>query len=292
MEIWLILAIVSSVGSGVAGFILKIVARNNESSELNIFYGGVFGILILVPTAYLLYGTSDLSYPVVILSLLSGFIASFSAVFKIYALRHIDTTIYFPLFKIVSPVIAIALGILFFQEEFTSLEWIGLIVSLLVPLMLITKSENRRQNNLTLGLILVLWTGLLASLIAALNKYITNEYNNVLWIAALAVLGVWLGSFCLTVYKYGYRGFKETLKTHTTKKNVLWALFRMVSINISFLAFLGALSLGGALGIVYTITSMYILIPIVLAIIFYNEHWNSRKVTAIVLSIVALGFFM
>ena len=49
-----------------------------------------------------------------------------------------------------------------------------------------------------------------------------------------------------------------------------------------------AYSLGGSLGIVYTINSLYILIPITLSIMFYNEHWNLRKVTAIALSIAAL----
>ncbi len=33
---------------------------------------------------------------------------------------------------------------------------------------------------------------------------------------------------------------------------------------------------------------LYILIPIVLSIYLYQEHWNARKVIAITLSIVAL----
>jgi len=32
------------------------------------------------------------------------------------------------------------------------------------------------------------------------------------------------------------------------------------------------------------------LIPIVLAVIFYNEHWNWQKAAAIGLSIVSLAF--
>jgi uncharacterized membrane protein len=48
---------------------------------------------------------------------------------------------------------------------------------------------------------------------------------------------------------------------------------------------------GGTLGVVQTINSMYILIPIVLAIYFYKEHWNAQKMLAVVLSVVALAFF-
>ena len=50
-----------------------------------------------------------------------------------------------------------------------------------------------------------------------------------------------------------------------------------------------ALSYGGPVAIVYTVTAMYILIPIVLAIIFYNEHWNTQKVIAIIISVAALA---
>ena len=51
-----------------------------------------------------------------------------------------------------------------------------------------------------------------------------------------------------------------------------------------------AFSVGGTLAVVQTIHSMYILIPIVLAIIFYNEYWNLQKAAAIVLSVVSLAF--
>jgi len=47
---------------------------------------------------------------------------------------------------------------------------------------------------------------------------------------------------------------------------------------------------GGTLGLVQTIHSLYIIIPIILAIIFYNEHWNMPKAVAVLMSIVALGF--
>jgi len=45
----------------------------------------------------------------------------------------------------------------------------------------------------------------------------------------------------------------------------------------------------GTLSIVYTVQSLYILIPIILSIIIYKEHWNARKVVAIILSIAALA---
>ena len=46
----------------------------------------------------------------------------------------------------------------------------------------------------------------------------------------------------------------------------------------------------GPMGIAYAINSTYILIPIVLSIWFYGEHWNARKAIAIALSVVAVVF--
>lgn len=292
METWLILAIISSVFSGLSAFILKIVAKSNESSELHVLYSGLFSILIFIPAALYMSGIDNIHLIALGLAIFSGAAASVSIVFKVYALRHIDTTIYFPLFKIISPLLAILFGALFFQEKFTQLEWVGLIISLLIPLLLITRSEQDRQNNLALGILLILFTGTIASLVATLNKYITDIYDSALWISACSSLGVLLGSSLLTLHKHGYTEFKQTILTHTTKKTLIFSIARGITINIAFITFLSTFYYGGSLGIVYTITSMYILIPIVLAIFFYNEHWNLRKITAIVLSVVALGFFL
>jgi len=56
----------------------------------------------------------------------------------------------------------------------------------------------------------------------------------------------------------------------------------------SFTTFLYAFAFNGPLAVVYTIHSLYILIPIILSIIFFNEHWNTRKVIAIVASVAAI----
>jgi drug/metabolite transporter (DMT)-like permease len=44
----------------------------------------------------------------------------------------------------------------------------------------------------------------------------------------------------------------------------------------------------GPVSTTYAINSTYILIPIILSIWYYGEHWNARKVIAIALSIGAV----
>ena len=45
---------------------------------------------------------------------------------------------------------------------------------------------------------------------------------------------------------------------------------------------------GSDLSLVYSINAHYILIPIILSIWYYKEHWNAQKVFAITLSLLAL----
>ena len=47
----------------------------------------------------------------------------------------------------------------------------------------------------------------------------------------------------------------------------------------------------GLVSIVYTIQSIYILIPIILSIVYFKEHINKRKIIAVILSIIALALF-
>ncbi len=48
---------------------------------------------------------------------------------------------------------------------------------------------------------------------------------------------------------------------------------------------------GGALSIVYTINSLYILVPIILSVLIYKEHISIQKTLAIILSVVVLALF-
>jgi len=227
---------------------------------------------------------------VALILLLSGFISAASGSLKVYALRYIDSTIYFPLFKLLTPALAIVAGVTLFAESFSAIEWMGLGVGLLVPLMLISPAENTRQQNLAMGLLLVLITGLLSALTAVAGKYAIDMDVPVLTTLLLTVIGLGIGSIGLMICKRGIRGISALIRTESSPLLVKTATARAILISFGVWAMLFALSTGGTLSAVQTIHSMYILIPIILAIIFYNEHWNWQKGVAIGLSVVSLAF--
>jgi len=162
-------------------------------------------------------------------------------------------------------------------------------MGLFVPLLLLHKSEHSRQKNLMRGLVLLLLSALLAGVTAALSKYGATLLSTVfLFMAMSDGIG---GSTGLAMFFAKRRHNIDVALKHLFDKR-----FLLLVGGAAFFQFAGYASIlygykeGGSLAIVYTINSFYILIPIVLSIIVYKEHWNMRKAFAIGLSIVALAF--
>ncbi len=289
METWFLLAVGAAITGGIPSFMMKMAAVREYHSETFLLYSALISVVIIGPTALILSGFEQLSWLLFLIAGGGGVLAAVGGVFRIQALRYIDTTIYYPLVKLLSPALAIVAGIIFWQESFTTYEWIGLIASLFVPLMLISKFEKTRQNNLVAGLFLVLITGLISVIIIMINKLSVDWFPAVLWILFSSSFGVFVGSIGMMAWRNGPRKVWHTIQTKSSSGLVSLSLLRGLFITLSFGLTLYAFSFDGPLAVVHTIHSLYILIPIVLSIIFYGEHWNIRKATAIILSVAALA---
>lgn len=290
MELWFVVAVCGAVAAGFSNFFFKIAAIRNYSAELFIFYSALtsvavaLGLLVISPQPIFGFGV------VTLILLGSGLISAASGTLKVYALRYIDSTIYFPLFKLLTPALAIVAGITLFAESFTLVEWFGLVLGLLVPLILITPAENTRQQNLLMGLLIILITSLISALTAIAGKYAIAASIPVLTTLLFTVIGLSLGSVLLLIQKRGLRGIRSLVLSESSLTLIQTAVLRAILISFGVWAMLFAYSTGGTLSVVQTIHSMYILIPIILAMIFYNEHWNWQKAVAIILSVVSLAF--
>lgn len=289
MELWFIATGLAAVLAGISNFYFKVAANQGYNSELFILLSGVCAVP-LVGVGFLIFPQPLFDiYSLNILVFVFGFIAAYAGVLKVQSLRCIDSTIYFPLLKLLAPALTIVAGVLLFAESFTLLEWSGLLLGLLIPLMLITPAENVRQNNLSLGLLYVVFTALISAAVAVVNNYAVDSGSSFLVVLAHTVFGVSAGSFALFIQKNGLSKLGVSFNKHFSwsllKASFLRALFVVLSVGLINYAY----SIGGTLAVVQVIYSMYILVTIVLAIIFYNEHWNVQKIVAIILSVAALG---
>ncbi len=288
MELWFIYALWSILFAGGASFLQKVAMEREYNSMLVSSLGMLASSLISITIVSFTTGFSGWTAGLVIGSLV-GATYFIQSVLRLESLRNIDTAIFFPLYKTAAPIVAMVLGVIFFNEWFTKIEMFGLLVGLLVPLLLLHKSEGSRQKDLTKGIMFLLLAAVLAGVSSAIAKHGATLLSTIfLFMAVSDGLGGAIGmSTFLT---------KEGNSVKKFIKQVRNRRFISLMVISSFFQFGGYASLlyafkfGGSLAIVYTINSFYILIPIVLSIIIYKEHWNTRKAFAIGLSIVALAF--
>jgi drug/metabolite transporter (DMT)-like permease len=288
MEIWFYLALASAVAGGIGAFTSKVVAvRNADIAVLNT-YASVISAAILFCCTWYFAGFASFWALSTVVAFVGAATYLFTLILKVSSLREIDSAIFFPLYKVSGPLFAIILGIIFFSESFSRTEWMGLTFSLLVPLMLITRSENMRQKNLARGIYLLLAAAVIGSISIALFKYGTDITHNVWLYLLVSDLFLAFSSVLVLLRKYK-SGTLAHMKSETTPQSLKLVGVMGLAQASGAATMIFAFAAGGALGIVYTINSLYILIPIILSIIFYNEHWNLRKAIAILLSMVALA---
>lgn len=288
LEIWFVLAIASAISGGLFIFTTKVAAeRDYDVVLLSTSAITLSGVIFLVITV-LKNDYSGMSEFVYLMIVINSFGYMGVNILRHIALQCVDTAVYYPIYKALTPAIAIIAGVALFHERFTGLEWAGLGLSLAVPLLLITHAEKGRQKDLFRGLKLLLITALLASVAAAVVKAGTNATDNIWLFITLTDFGiVFIGIFVL-ISRNGKRPLKDRFKSFKNTQFLLLTFWMGALSAASFSTIVFAFS-QGPLGIVYTVQSLYILIPIILSIIFYNEHWNLRKVIAIILSVGALA---
>ena len=140
---------------GLGHLLTRSLHNASTTPELVLIVNGLTSLAAFVPLALYFECINALSLPLLSVGLLAGLVTSSSAFIKIQVLHYIDSAIFLPLFKVLGPAIVIIFGLFFFGESFTVTEWTGLLVSLSVPLLIVSRDEHTRQNNLTLGLVLV-----------------------------------------------------------------------------------------------------------------------------------------
>lgn len=290
MTTWFLATLGATILAAISNFALKALSRHNYRSEVFLFYSGltsviVFGLLVG------LFSREGWSVEVTVgLIVLSGLLSSVSERGKLKGLRYIDSTIFFPLYKLLGPLFMVLGGLFLFSEEYSATEWWGIGLGLVVPLLLITKKESKRQRNLSLGLAFILLVAVASAGSAFLEKYVVSQGISEMVALWYLSLGMLTGSFVTIAKRCGGRQIGSFIYNNTKPGLVFWSIIEALFLGAATLLIFYAYNQGGALGIVQIIYSFYMVITIILSIIFFREHISWRKLLAIALSTVAVIF--
>lgn len=286
MELWLIYAICSIFAAGLFNFTHKVAAERNYDVFLMNIYSYV--ITIIVTWSYLVFNEIILGIDILLILFVFSFINwlfFFISVFtRVESMKNIDTVIFFPLYKTFWPIIVTLISLFYFWETLTVKEVIWIIVWITVPLLLLTKSENKIQKNLFKWVILILVTAFLTAITSSISKEIMiREYDVILFMFLVSF-------FWLIFAQISYKIQKKKKKIYNPDWMVKFSIISWIFYLVSFFFFTSALEWN--LAVVFTINSFSILIPIILSIFVYKEHFNFKKWLVILLSILSVILFI
>ncbi len=288
MEPWIIWAIASALTGWIYNFAYKIISEEWYNTHLAVLYS--YTASTILAGLYCLYtGSFYISYEILLITFIFAFIhTSFfyiSIVARVEAMKNIDTVIFYPLYKTFWPIFVTCISLFFFWEYLSSRDFLWIVLGICVPLLLITKTENKIQRNLLLWVILVIITSVVASASSTATKMVyIKEGSPELFLFLCPLL--WM-IFSYLVY---HLHSKKTGKVYKTKWLPKFALMVWVIHIFAFYTFIRAFEWNTA--IAFTINSFSILVPITLSIIFYGEHFSMKKWCVIALSIVSILLFL
>lgn len=288
MENWIILAIISAILTGLANFWIKVSVERwynvNSYALYANFLSFVLFSLILLFQWKLIWTLQNSSIFILLLAFINISLLTLSVPSRAKSLENIDTVIFYPIYKTIGPILVTFVSYFLIKETLALKEFLWVIVWIFVPLLLITRTENRIQKNLMLWLVFIWVTVFMTSIAQVMPKIIQIQGLDIDTFLLLAFL---VGS----IFSYGVLQVHEK-KSETKKKKApifFWILLWLFHFG-SMYCYTHALT--GNLAIVFTINSFSILIPIILSILFYKEHFSFKKWIVIALSIISVLLFI
>lgn len=284
METWIVFAILSAFFAGLYSFALKIVAQFKLDPEKAIFISSLICVVLSIFALIFTHASFLLWKSIIVLAFINGAAYYVASITRIHSLHYIHTTIYFPIYKTLGPIFATIVGVFYFHDQLSQLEIIGIILGIIVPLLLISKSEDKIQENLMKGLWFLLIGAIMTTLSISAGKYLNTQVLNQEVYLFLTYIFISIIAFFRFLHQ-------KKLNTSFNKKYFLHvATLAGVAQFFGFYTFVKAME--GDLSVAFTINAFSILIPIVLSVWFFKEHMDFKKGFVIALSILSIIFFV
>ncbi len=286
---WFVFALLSALFAGLQSFLNKVAAeRKYDTYHISASSSIVSFLAALVLFLFTASSLDNIPSVLYWLALASGIFYVGRTITQLEALQFIHAAIFFPLYKVIGPAVVTLVSILLLKDHLSVPELVGIILSCIVPLLLITKAEHHRQKNLRLGLVLMVISTILAALTVVVNA-LAVQPNALLTIPFMVIAYAFSAVIGIALYfrRYKMKDMYTTLKSHCTVPMLVLGtgigLLQCVSFFFLLLAFSAS-----DVSVVYSINAHSIVIPVILSVWLYKEHWNKQKALALVVSILAL----
>jgi drug/metabolite transporter (DMT)-like permease len=278
MEPWFLFALVSAVFAGLYSFTTRVSAHFQHHSAHVYLYSCISAATLSGIAAIFSqpdFSRIELIFFIALVDALAYMVAS---MMRVDALKVIDSTLFFPIYKVSGSIVAVIIGILLFSETLTVIQSLGISVGLLAPLLLINRTERLRQRNLSKGLFFTS-IGVTGALVATvMGKLISVLELDI----SLYIFFAFSLSIPIAAYLYKRTNSTTHKVRHVEWVGLLGGLFMFA--NLFF--FMRALA--GNLAMTYLINSFSTVFVVGLSVLVFREHVNWKKAAALVVTIISL----
>ena len=274
---WFYFSISATVLFGVMAALYKVPSFKNQSRHVALFWAVATSfVLSLILFSQFLYLASP---GMIIAAFIWGGSFTLLTMLQMYALKHIDTNTLFPITGISALILAVVLGFIFFQENISLLQFLGIILVIFVVYFYLYKKKKFQYSKQ----ILIVGSGIV--FFSVFNKILQKIMADAYDIHAYQIfqyLGAVIFSFLLILYFH-----KKDFKKHFTKASLFSGSL------IGLFSFLGGYATlialtKGPFTLITSIHSLYILITALTGAALFKEKLTKKIIALLILSVIAV----
>jgi len=289
METWMIYSLCASVVIGIYWFLQKVESESSVNRNSFVFYSHMW--MVIFPLIYMFINWSKLVFDlqIILYALSISIIYVIILKFRLLSLNYLDSSSFFINYRIFSSILLIILGQLFFWENISINEYIGILLWFIIFYLLLEKKYNTESTNeLYKGFIyLAVWVVWVSVIWIIQKNFVLLDLD-----FASYIFFAWLiGSIVTLLMKWKTDTLKDVLKV-SNKKDIYFLLLCSIIHPLWIYCNMNAVYYGWDVAIVYKIVSYSLFIPIILSVIFYKEKITMKKLLAFILTIGSIGLFV
>lgn len=288
MTLWLVYALASAIFTGMQSFILKIIAERGYSTNLVNSYALVVAATCGVATVALFSDFKGNYLIGVAIAALTGVIYMASTIARTRSLRHLNDAFAFSMYKSGTVFLVTLAGLLLLGESPTLLQSAGIGLALVVPFFVETPRENDEIGVFRKGIVLLAIAIVAGAASATINKYGAPLFDSALMFGVFNYLFGMVTGFSLQIFEHRLvpdRWFID--RRHKTYETVVVTCALGFTIFLAFSSLMMAFRTG-PLSVVYTINSMYFVVPIILSTFVLRKKRTWKDAALVCFSLVAV----
>lgn len=281
---WYTLSLTALVLMGTQRFLYKISAQRGCNSAWTTFT--FMGTVTVLSTIFFLFSPEkefDIS-TLIIVALANSLSFTIGTLTHMESLKHLPANIAYPVIRLNAGIVVI-FSILFFHDNLSIYQGIGIIISISVIVLLARDADGKElvQRNIHRGFMLVFICMVSGAIAAVSSKFAAMHTDKMAFMA--------LSYFIGTMLSFALRNKLEAKGKEGLRRDAVIIGVSMGFLNFAgFYAFLVALSMG-PLSIVISIMGLYFIIPIILSKIIYSERFTLVRIFGLIMTVVSVILF-